>query len=87
MDFGSIKDKKGGYLVTFFVLIQFACGVVGGSPLRAQSGHLGILCYNVENLFDTIDNPNMIDEDFTPFGKLSYPSGRFEKKIDGMPSA
>ncbi|WP_372751971.1 hypothetical protein [Labilibaculum sp.] len=37
--------------------------------------------YNVENLFDTINDPNTWDDDFTPEGKLEYSSKRYENKL------
>ncbi|RUT78231.1 hypothetical protein [Ancylomarina longa] len=38
--------------------------------------------YNVENLFDTINDPNTRDDDFTPEGKLQYTSKRYQDKLD-----
>jgi len=40
--------------------------------------------YNVENLFDTLDNPNKIDEEFTVKGQNCWNSKRFQKKIDQL---
>ena len=37
--------------------------------------------YNVENLFDTIDDPEVYDEDFTPKGKNRYTSEDYRRKI------
>jgi predicted extracellular nuclease len=37
--------------------------------------------YNVENLFDTIDDALTIDEDFTPAGKLQWNSARYYEKL------
>lgn len=37
--------------------------------------------YNLENLFDTIDNPKTHDDDFTPKGKLKWHQKRYKKKI------
>jgi len=35
----------------------------------------------VENLFDTIDDPNTIDEEFLPDGKLKWNTERYTKKL------
>lgn len=43
-----------------------------------------IAFYNVENLFDTIDNPDTFDEDFTPMGKNNYTSKVYFKKIENI---
>lgn len=37
--------------------------------------------YNVENLFDTIDDPETIDEDYTPSGKNHYSGGDYAWKL------
>lgn len=43
--------------------------------------HLDIAFYNVENLFDTRDDPRKKDEDFTPSGRNEWSQGRYEKKL------
>ena len=43
-----------------------------------------VLFYNTENLFDTIDNPDTRDEDFTPSGKLKYNDERYEQKLENL---
>ena len=40
--------------------------------------------YNVENLFDTIDNPDTFDEDFTGKGKYGYSSRVYWEKIENI---
>jgi len=40
-----------------------------------------IAFYNVENLFDTIDDPLTIDEEFTPSGKLQWSAPRYAEKL------
>jgi predicted extracellular nuclease len=37
--------------------------------------------YNVENLFDTLDDPLTMDEDFTPSGKLQWNSQKYAEKL------
>lgn len=49
----------------------------------AESGGSAVVAfYNVENLFDTIDDPLKIDEDFTPGGKLQWNAARFSEKLN-----
>jgi exonuclease III len=43
-----------------------------------------IAFYNVENLFDTINNPDTFDEDFTPSGKNNYTREVYFKKIENI---
>ncbi|MGB0863414.1 MAG: hypothetical protein ACPG19_05600 [Saprospiraceae bacterium] len=40
--------------------------------------------YNVENLFDTKDEPNKPDEEFTPNGKNKWTNERYEKKLNQL---
>ncbi len=41
-----------------------------------------ILFYNVENLFDTINDPLTLDDDRTPEGKYRWTKERYETKLD-----
>ncbi len=43
-----------------------------------------VVFYNVENLFDTIDNPNTIDEQFLPQSDKKWNTGRYNKKINDL---
>lgn len=40
--------------------------------------------YNVENLFDTLDNPLRADEEFTPTGAQQWNTERYQKKLQGI---
>ncbi len=40
--------------------------------------------YNLENLFDTIDDPNKIDEQFLPNGSYSWGKMKYENKLEKM---
>lgn len=40
--------------------------------------------WNVENYFDTSDNPSTADEEFTPMGKNHWTRTKFEKKRDDI---
>lgn len=42
--------------------------------------------YNVENLFDTVDDPNTFDDDFTSEGKKSWTTKRYRDKIKKLGS-
>ncbi len=43
-----------------------------------------IMFYNVENLFDTIDNPSTRDEEFTPDSKKKWGTERYQTKLDRL---
>ncbi len=49
-------------------------GQKGNNPMR-------IAFYNVENLFDTEDDPLTLDEDFTPSGKQKWTDERYRTKL------
>ena len=42
--------------------------------------------YNLENLFDTLDDPKTLDDDFTETSKRAWNKKRFRKKIKKLGS-
>lgn len=40
--------------------------------------------YNVENLFDTINDPTINDEEFTPAGENQWNAERYQNKLDNL---
>lgn len=49
----------------------------------AQKTHIETIAfYNVENLFDTIDNPDTYDEEYTPEGSRAWTEAHLTQKID-----
>jgi hypothetical protein len=40
--------------------------------------------YNIENLFDTINQPDVRDEEFTPEGRNRWDSERYSEKLDNL---
>jgi predicted extracellular nuclease len=43
--------------------------------------------YNVENLFDAINDPQVVDEDFTDFGRKNWTENRYQKKLTKISDA
>lgn len=43
--------------------------------------------YNLENLYDTLDAPDIADEEFTPLGKKKWDGLKYQDKINHMSSA
>ena len=63
-------------LVVIFANCSFTkSGGKSDAPIR-------IAFYNVENLFDTEDDPLTLDEDFTPGGKQEWTTERYHTKLD-----
>ena len=51
---------------------------------KPQQNSTPVLFYNVENLFDTINDPYKNDDDFTPNGNLKWTNKRYFKKIKNI---
>jgi exonuclease III len=75
-----IKNKKIflSFLFLFVLLLQSPYCQTTTYKIRTIS------FYNVENLFDTIDNPETFDEDFTKNGKYGYTSKIYWEKIENI---
>ena len=54
--------------------------------LKSMKGQ-AVVSYNVENLFDTKDDPTINDEDFLPSGKLQWTDDRYRQKLDHLAEA
>lgn len=67
-----------GILKWFLILV--AIYPVANLPVEAQTKY-NIVFYNVENLFDTWDDPLTSDEEFTPLNVKHWTRQRFENKI------
>jgi len=67
-----------GYLkwLLFLVVVNFATAL----PVSSQKKYT-VVFYNVENLFDTRDDPAISDEEFTPQGERHWTRQRFDDKL------
>ena len=63
--------------MTIFILTLFSLPSQGQTDFRVMS-------YNVENLFDTKDDPLTADNDFLPSGNRHWTSGRFYHKLQQL---
>jgi endonuclease/exonuclease/phosphatase family metal-dependent hydrolase len=63
-----------------FWLVLLSVYAVSQNP----NGEFSILFYNVENLFDIKDDPDIQDEEFTPEGDRRWTYSRFIKKINNI---
>jgi predicted extracellular nuclease len=64
--------------IIFFLFI-FAC-----SEAQKPISKFTVMFYNVENLFDTIDQPGVVDEEFLPSAEKQWISQRYNKKINDI---
>ncbi|NOZ33699.1 MAG: hypothetical protein GXO80_00180 [Chlorobi bacterium] len=86
------------FIITALVLLSATCNVnknnktmrnnsseenTGTNSLIKKDSYV-IASYNVENLFDTIDDPNTKDYEFTPKGYKHWTKKRYDKKIKDL---
>lgn len=68
-----------------FLFFQFlSCKSTQNVVSSAQVENFRIGFYNVENLFDTIDIADKIDEEFTPSSKKKWNTKRYFKKLNDL---
>ena len=68
----------------FIFLILSLIASVGWCQQEKKYNIRTIAFYNVENLFDTINDPNTYDDDRTPKGKDLWTSRRYHQKIENI---
>ena len=69
------------------ILVIFAALVLMASGAHAQekgSKNYVIGFYNLENLFDTYNDPAKNDEEFLPEGKNKWTEAKYQKKLQNM---
>ncbi|MEO1516335.1 MAG: endonuclease/exonuclease/phosphatase family protein [Bacteroidota bacterium] len=67
--------------------LLLGCAACNSSKLagkQANDANQRLAFYNVENLFDTQDDPVTFDEEFTPDSKKKWSSERFQSKLDNL---
>lgn len=70
-------------LIFLLTLIPFLC-FSQNTNSDNFSDELFLVFYNVENLFDTIDNPNTKDEEFLPLSEKKWDSYRYNYKLNQL---
>jgi hypothetical protein len=69
--------------------LSIALIIVSISITKAQTQNYKVICvgfYNLENLYDTINQEGVNDEEFTPDGSRNYTPAVFKDKIDKLGS-
>jgi len=74
-----LKRKMGNK--TFSIILLFISLTSYYSLAQQNAGDFSIVFYNVENLFDTHDNPETEDDFFTPDGEFHWTSKRLTAKL------
>jgi hypothetical protein len=74
--------------VLFLLSLLLACKLFQGtnqtSPNRSDRGHYRLMFYNVENLFDTKDEPDKQDDEFLPDGDRFWTRDRLNDKLTSL---
>lgn len=65
-------------------LLLFAAALICLSSFAKGKKDITIVFYNVENLFDTNNQPDKWDDDFTPEGKLKWTATRYQNKLTNI---
>jgi hypothetical protein len=70
------------------LLLSLVILICGSTLSKAQtldpSKNFEVACigfYNIENLFDTLDTPNVLDTEFSPLGEKNWNSERYHYKL------
>jgi hypothetical protein len=80
--FNLAKKKRMKFSVIIFALATFFC--INSNAQNKKAKIQCIAFYNIENLFDTINDPNFNDDDFTPEGSYRWTGERYWAKIKNM---
>ena len=67
-----------------FVLSLLAAMILSIGTASAQSKRYTVLFYNVENLYDTIQDPTIYDTEFIPSGIKEWNSAKYNKKLANL---
>ena len=79
-------NRKVFFGLTIVVILANGCFVPRSKRINSGEFPIGqvseayIMSYNVENLFDTINDPEN-DDDFTPNGKLKWNTMKYREKL------
>ncbi len=73
--------KKLSLAALFSALIMFT---VSGAVEQQPSKRYTVMFYNLENFFDTINQPDVLDEEFTPEGPKQWNSYKYNAKLSNI---
>lgn len=82
--FKSLKMKK----ILFLFPVILICFTFCSGPSSQQKNNINVVSvgfYNLENLFDTINDPELLNNDeFTPQSEKQWTSARYHEKLNNM---
>lgn len=78
-----IRLITGSFIVMTIISLQ-CCKPKKETAAVETKSSISVAFYNVENLFDTEDDPLINDEEFTPEGKKKWDAERLDRKISNV---
>lgn len=70
-------------IICFLVVVAWVSGSCTTQKKTLRNEYT-VLSYNVENLFDTVDDPNVPDEEFLPESEKMWNNERYQKKLNDL---
>jgi predicted extracellular nuclease len=74
-----MTNLKPGLLLSVLLLLTV---MVHAQPLKNRQQQIKVVFYNVENLFDTVDDPNKDDKEFLPGASVAWNTPRYLTKLE-----
>jgi len=71
-------------IISIFTFIVLSLSIQIALSQPGDGKFFRISFYNVENLFDTIDDPKTDDQDFLPGSRIPWTAERYETKLDHL---
>jgi len=71
-------------ILSIALVLLVAGHVVAQTNFYNKENYFTIVSYNVENLFDTINDPNKEDDEFTPTSEKNWNSEKYYHKLDNI---
>lgn len=78
--------KRSIIFIFCFIFFIFCCQYLFSQGIEKTYKVTCLSFYNLENLYDTLDDPNKNDDDFTPTGKNNWNTQRYQLKLDHIAS-
>ncbi|MGB3228553.1 MAG: endonuclease/exonuclease/phosphatase family protein [Saprospiraceae bacterium] len=79
-----MKPQSNKILRTWNIIVMLCTGLWSNAELHSQTTTLAMGFYNLENLFDTIDDTITDDIEFTPTGAKNWTPEKYADKLKNM---
>lgn len=70
-------------IIWLLVVVSWVTGSCSSQNKMLRNEYT-VVSYNVENLFDTVDDPNVPDEEFLPESEKMWNNERYQKKLNDL---